>query len=135
MPLIKLINMKTLKLTLKKKWFDMILSGEKKEEYREVKPYFNSRLSLIPNSYFKGWANESIADYYTKDDDNFIYDYDAIEFTNGYNSKSPKMIIELKYIAVSKGKEEWGAEKDVLYFVLKLGNIIKTQNLTVNFGG
>lgn len=26
-------------LTLKKKWFDMIASGEKLEEYREIKPY------------------------------------------------------------------------------------------------
>ena len=28
-----------LTLPIKKKWFDMILSGEKKEEYREIKPY------------------------------------------------------------------------------------------------
>ena len=25
-------------LPIKKKWFDMILSGEKREEYREIKP-------------------------------------------------------------------------------------------------
>ena len=30
--------MKYLHLTLKKNWFDLILSGEKKEEYREIKP-------------------------------------------------------------------------------------------------
>lgn len=122
-------RMKILKLTLKKKWFDMILSGEKKEEYREVKPYFNSRLSLIPNSFFKHWANESIADYYTKDDDNFVYDYDAIEFSNGYSPTSPKILIEFNCIRVSTGKEEWGAEKGVLYFILELGNIIKTHNI------
>ena len=29
--------MKTITLSLKRKWFDMIKSGEKKEEYREVK--------------------------------------------------------------------------------------------------
>ena len=28
-----------LTLPIKKKWFDMIVSGEKKEEYREIKPY------------------------------------------------------------------------------------------------
>lgn len=32
-------------LPIKKKWFDMILSGEKKEEYREIKPYYESRFS------------------------------------------------------------------------------------------
>ena len=32
-----------LTLPIKKKWFDMIVSGEKKEEYREIKPYYDSR--------------------------------------------------------------------------------------------
>lgn len=32
-----------LTLPIKKKWFDMILSGEKKEEYREIKPYWDTR--------------------------------------------------------------------------------------------
>lgn len=32
-----------LTLPIKKKWFDMIKSGEKKEEYREIKPYYASR--------------------------------------------------------------------------------------------
>lgn len=36
--------MKTLTLSLKKKWFDMIASGEKTEEYREIKPYWEKRL-------------------------------------------------------------------------------------------
>jgi hypothetical protein len=31
--------MKTLNLVLKKKWYDMIESGEKTEEYRELKSY------------------------------------------------------------------------------------------------
>ncbi|MBO6031875.1 MAG: hypothetical protein J6Q22_10580 [Prevotella sp.] len=35
---------KMLVLPMKKKWFDMILSGKKKEEYREFKPYWNSRV-------------------------------------------------------------------------------------------
>lgn len=35
--------MKTLHLNLKKKWFDMILSSEKKEEYREIKPFWENR--------------------------------------------------------------------------------------------
>ena len=32
------------RLTLKKQWFDMIASGEKKEEYREIKDYWWMRL-------------------------------------------------------------------------------------------
>lgn len=34
-------------LPIKKKWFEMIASGEKKEEYREVKPYYTSRFSNL----------------------------------------------------------------------------------------
>ena len=32
--------MKTLALSLKKQWFDMIKSGEKKEEYREFNEFW-----------------------------------------------------------------------------------------------
>ena len=35
---------KTLHLVLKRKWWDMIASGEKKEEYREVCHYWARRL-------------------------------------------------------------------------------------------
>lgn len=59
-----------LHLTLKKKWFDMILSGLKKEEYREMKPYWNKRL--------------------------LGKTYDFICFRNGYSKHAPKIIIEFK---------------------------------------
>lgn len=36
-------------LPIKKKWFDMILSGEKKEEYREIKDYYFSRFQRLFN--------------------------------------------------------------------------------------
>ena len=36
---------KTLHLNLKKKWFNMILLGIKKEEYRSVGKYWNNRLN------------------------------------------------------------------------------------------
>ena len=36
-----------LTLPIKKKWFDMICSGAKKEEYREIKPYWTKRFENI----------------------------------------------------------------------------------------
>ena len=36
--------MKILDLPLKKEWYNMIESGIKKEEYREIKPYWCNRL-------------------------------------------------------------------------------------------
>ena len=35
-----------LKLVVKKKWFDMIVSGEKTEEYREIKPYWIDSITI-----------------------------------------------------------------------------------------
>lgn len=35
---------KVLTLTVSKQWFDKIVSGEKTEEYREIKPYWVARL-------------------------------------------------------------------------------------------
>ena len=35
---------KILTLTVSKQWFDMIVAGEKTEEYREIKPYWVARL-------------------------------------------------------------------------------------------
>ena len=35
---------KVLTLTVSKQWFDMIVTCEKTEEYREIKPYWASRL-------------------------------------------------------------------------------------------
>lgn len=48
-----------LTLPIKKKWFDMIVSGEKKEEYREIKPYYDSRFmdAFCKNLYKAGHAD------------------------------------------------------------------------------
>jgi len=63
---------KILHLTLLRKWFDEIVSGNKKEEYRDVKPYWDRRL-LGKN-------------------------YDKIYFKNGYGKNVPFMIVECKGI-------------------------------------
>lgn len=88
--------MKILHLTLKKKWFYMILNGMKKEEYREIKPYWEKR---------------------------FNKKYDAIQFRNGYNKSAPAFFIELKEIKTGIGNMEWGAPFAKVY-ILKLGKII-----------
>ena len=39
--------MKILELPLKKEWYNMIESGEKREEYREIKQYWQKRLAFF----------------------------------------------------------------------------------------
>lgn len=92
--------MRILHLTLKKQWFDMIASGEKKEEYREIKPYWETRL-------------------FGKKE------YDAIEFRNGYMKDAPRIRVELKEISEGLGIIEWGAPEARPVFILKLGEILR----------
>ena len=75
----------------------MILSGQKKEEYREIKPYWVKRL-----------VNR---------------EYDIIRFRNGYNPDSPAFDIEYNGVYRGLGNSEWGAPGYPVY-ILRLGNII-----------
>ena len=40
--------MEMLTLPIKRKWFDMIASGEKKEEYRALTDYYDTRFTNVP---------------------------------------------------------------------------------------
>lgn len=87
-----------LTLPIKRKYFDMILSGEKTEEYREIKKYYITRFATL---------GVGAGDIHT------------IRFRNGYSGTSPT--IECKVtISQGYGKEEQGAEPGKLYFVLKI---------------
>ena len=90
-------------LPIKKKWFDMIASGEKKEEYREIKPYYDSRLPC----YFE----------YSKSVEN------EVVFRNGYSHNSPQLKCKCA-LDVGTGKPEWGAEEGKEYYVLKIIEVI-----------
>ena len=74
--------MKILHLTLHKKWFDEILNGTKKIEYREIKPYWTKRLL----------------------DDEKPKKFDIILFRNGYGKKSPQMKVEFLGVKVENNK-------------------------------
>ena len=75
---------KYLYLTLKKKWFDEILRGNKKIEYRDKKPYWTKRLFNKENK---------------------PIEYDFIFFRNGYSKDCRKMEVEFKGIKVSNKYE------------------------------
>ena len=100
----------TLHLNLKKKWFDMILNGEKTEEYRDIKPYWNKRFWHLVSRKIKGETYFPIVD--------------TITFSNGYSKTRPQFVIEIKKLSTKKGVENWGAEKGKDYHVLELGKII-----------
>jgi hypothetical protein len=89
--------MKTLHLTLKRRWFDLIASGQKREEYREVKPYWTVRL--------------------------VGREFDVIRFRNGYAKDAATMDVELLRISYGLGKPEWGGGSEPVY-ILHLGAVL-----------
>lgn len=97
-----------LTLPIKKKWFDMILSGEKKEEYREIKRYYTIRFGIFNN---------------LPDDGS-----NCIMFRNGYGSDSPSLIAECS-LHIGTGRIEWGAESGKIYYVLSINRIIEHSNI------
>ena len=96
--------MKTLHLTLKKKWFDMVASGLKKEEYRTIKPYWTKRLSN---------------------------NFDAVLFRNGYGKNAPSVLVELKDLRTGRGWLKWGAPPNEEVYILELGKILE-KNVPYN---
>jgi hypothetical protein len=65
--------MKTLYMTIKKEWFEKIKSGQKQIEFREIKPYWTTRL---------------------QHDDGSFKNFEQICFINGYSKHSPRFCIE-----------------------------------------
>lgn len=109
----------------------MIASGEKKEEYREIKPYYLKRLfEEIRSEYECSFhdACEILRVEYPPCPKALSYDlvnYDVVKFRNGYSKEAPTIILEFKGIDVREGKEDWGAVKGEKYFVIKLGEVVK----------
>jgi len=131
--------MKTLHLNLKKKWFDMIKSGEKKSEYRELTAYWAARLVTFKNEMYPDNIDEFTTDlkcpFRRHDDVDQLMGYfdaefrafDRIHFKNGFarNGKpAPAFDIEFGGISVRQGRIKWGAEDKRFYFVLKLGSVL-----------
>lgn len=90
-----------LHLIVKKKWYDMIVSGEKREEYRLRNLHWHQR--IMKNK----WYIDSVVFHlgYTK----VTHERECVKITEGF------------------GKKEWGApEKEVI--IIKLGKEINENN-------
>ena len=126
--------MKTLDLVLKKQWYDMIDSGHKTEEYREIKPYWIKRfieegepthydcyekITSIRAEFFSSRA--IMLQYYLEEGLVRCKGYDTVTFHLGYSKDRPSMTFKIKGIVISRGKPEWGSEVEEYYFTIKLG--------------
>lgn len=124
-------------LTLKKKWFDMILSGEKKEEYREIKKYWFKRLVYQPELVFKYCTGYDLEeglflseglDHITRNKALMVgfRPFDVICFRHGYAKDAREIWVKCDGIQIGLGMSIWGAELDTNYFIIQLGQIIES---------
>mgnify|MGYP003475609218 FL=1 len=121
---------KTLHLVLKRKWWDMIDSGERTEEYRDVNHYWAIR--LLDRQY--RWYSQNID--YPNDfidwlcfrlahNDIAFRSYENVCFHLGYTNNT--MTFKITSMNVMYGevcRQDWGAEPNKYYFVIKLGERI-----------
>ena len=86
---------------MKRKWFDLIASGKKKTEYREIKEY---------------WSKRFITDVDCNRVDRIKFD--EVHFRNGYSKSSPFMCVEWKGL----DQEQFNGE---LHWAIRLGEILE----------
>lgn len=139
------LNMKkindTLHLFLKTKWFDLIDSGVKDEEYREIKDSWIKQLCFFPEYLKKnsmagfdvvnsGYYNGrfEICAYFKGKDRGIrlmLRNYRKVIFHKGYTSNTIEFFVESIRIG-NDGKLDWGAPAVFKpYFIIKLGRRIK----------
>jgi hypothetical protein len=115
--------MKILHLTVTKKWFDLMITGEKDKEFRKPSPWILSRL-------WDKQPESTIAKKVYKEKQ-----YDAVKFTNGYGSNMPYFIAHYKgftesktaYPAIYSDGSLVKVEKGDI--IIKLGDIIEKGNI------
>lgn len=111
---------KILTLTVSKEWFEMIVAGEKKEEYREIKPYWASR--LINQQAESGEVLFDEFGGYCRAIGNPEYKpFTHVLFINGYRKDSPKVEKKIESITIGKPKkglcpDKWLNHK---FFIIK----------------
>jgi len=126
--------MKDLRASLKTKWFEMTKAKIKREDYREITPYWISR--LIEKEF--AWGCKTIEDIqhalYACPNGVFKK-FNANIMTLGYpKSGDKKRIIKYKHdgIEIRTGNPDWGAEPGKVYFVIKHGEEL-TPKTAINY--
>lgn len=105
---------KVLNLVVTKKWFNMIVTGTKNEEYREIKPYWIKRLTTNCEV-----AYDVAAETYCGE---VLYrPYTHVLFSAGYSKDRPSIEKEIEYITIGMPKkglcpDQWLNQR---FFIIK----------------
>ena len=119
---------KILTLTISKQWFDMIADDKKKEEYREVKPYWiarlfqdNSNIVDVRNLASALAGRTDLLKKYIDAQRIVLKQYTHVLFINGYRKDSPRIEKEIVSITIGKPKKGLCPDKwlDTEFFIIK----------------
>lgn len=113
--------MKILHLILRRYWWDMIDSGKKPEEYREITNHWMARI-LTPRKGIDAKSFPWAIGYYAGK-------CDVVEFQLGYAKDAPRMRFKIQYVRVDVGEEAWGAPPRKV-FIIRLGDRIEVVSKT-----
>lgn len=109
---------KVLTLSVKKEWFYKIVSNEKTEEYREIKPYWVARLFCDRFGKLSPVLVKELTDYIIKygDTENFeakngievsFVPFTHVLFINGYGDDKPRVEKEIEWIDIDRPRKGW----------------------------
>ena len=111
---------KVLTLTVRKQWLDMIAAGEKTEDYREIKPYWASR--LVNQQAERGEVLfDEFGGYCLVVGKPEYKPFTHVLFINGYRKDSPRIEKEIESITIGNPKKGLCPDKllDKEFFVIK----------------
>lgn len=108
-------------LPIKGKWLSMILSGEKGDEYREIKPYWTVR--IVRWLGFPVSETETVLGLLRKQE---TLKAKPVILQNGYGRSAPKVGV-MCTISIGTGKEQWGAETGKEYYRFHIKNILRKE--------
>ena len=117
-PELKTEDIKILHLNLKKKWFDLIDKGIKKEEYREIKPYWEKRLvdyKALKANYQAIALKRYMLGFWTDVCKAFPKGYTHVLIRYGYTKQF--IIFTIGEIKFGIGNPDWGAPSDSVFII------------------
>lgn len=95
-------------LPIQGQWFDLILSGKKTEEYRDLKPYYRTR-----------FRNEGLLD----ENDKPLPEPFTIMLRNGYSRKSRFLTVKVT-LREGRGNPDLGAKPGKICYILEIKKIL-----------
>lgn len=116
-------------------WFDLILGGVKKEEYREVWgqnetgrniPILTTRSSRDARALYRIIDNDPRFISMLSSE---VKPFKVIHLTNGYGHDKPQLWAHIESISIGRGNPEWGAPTDRDVFIIRIGEVFHSKNL------